>query len=80
MATFPPTKDERDANLDALKDAVLEWGEKEAIRLEDETQFLRDVLKGRGASDAGTVNLEAGSELLQRAVTDYIVFAEEIAL
>lgn len=80
MATFPPSKDERDANLDALKDAVLEWGEKEAVRLEEETQFLRDVLQGRGASDAGSTNLEAGSELLQRAVTDFILSAEEIAV
>ena len=80
MATYPPTKDERDANLDALKSAVAEFADKEKTRLEEETQFLRDVLSGRGAPDVGSKNLDTGSELLQRSVSDFLAFSEEFSL
>ena len=73
MAKTPPTVDERDANLDALKKAADEWFEVEKKRLENETKFMRSVLQGRGASDAGTLNLATESALLQSEVDDFIV-------
>jgi hypothetical protein len=63
----PPTKADRDANLDALQAAVDEWGEKERNRLENEVKFMRAVLKGRTGSE------EAGTEALDAASTGYTV-------
>jgi len=73
MAVQPPTKDERDANLEALKKAVDEWAEVEIRRLENETTFLRAVLQGRGASDLGTKNLALASRLLQTEINQFLV-------
>jgi hypothetical protein len=75
MSTGVPSKETRDANLDALKRAVDEWAKKESERLENEVRFLRSVLQGRGASEAGTKNLEAISKLVQAEVDDFIVRA-----
>jgi hypothetical protein len=77
MATIAPTKAKRDENLDKLKSAVQEWGDKEKTRLEEETSYLRSVLEGRGASDTGTKNISAASELLAQAVTDFIIYGEK---
>ena len=76
MSATPPLKEDRDANLDKLEDAVNEWGEKEKTRLEEETKYLRAVLEGRGASDAGTKNLSQASDLLVQAVTDFIIYTD----
>lgn len=73
MAKTPPTKDERDANLDKLTEAMDDWFEDEKKRLENETKFMRSVLEGRGASDAGTKNLIEASALLQSEVDEFIV-------
>lgn len=74
-AKRPPTKDERDANLDALQAAVDEWGEKEQTRLENEVKFMRAVLLGRtGSEEAGTQALDAASALLQAEIDDFIAF------
>lgn len=73
MAKNPPTKAERDANLDQLKKAVDDWFEDEKKRLDNETKFMRSVLQGRGASDAGTRNLAAVSALLQVEVDEFVV-------
>jgi hypothetical protein len=73
MARKPPTKADRDANLDALSNAVKKWGDQEKARLENEVKFLRAVLKGRtGSEKAGTQNLEALSSLLQAEVSEFI--------
>jgi len=73
MANSPPTKDERDANLDALKSAVDEWADTETTRLENEVQFMRAVLKGRGAEDAATKNLAAGALKAVGEIDDFLV-------
>ena len=73
MSVQPPTKAERDANLQALKDAVDDWAGTEKTRLENETTFLRAVLQGRGASDLGTKNLALASELLQSEINEFLV-------
>jgi len=72
---LPPTRTERDANLDALQAAVDEWGEKELSRLENEVKFMRAVLRGRtGSEKAGTQALDAASSLLQAEIDDFIAF------
>jgi len=76
MAILPPTKKARDANLDALQKAVDEWSDKERKRLENEVQFMRKVLKGRGASDAGTKNLDTASKLVQGEISVFLSFGE----
>ena len=57
MAAKPPTKKERDSNLDELKKAVDQWAQKEQVRLENEVKFMRLVLQGRSASQASSDNL-----------------------
>lgn len=57
MAIFPPDKESRDANLDALENAVTDWVAKEQERLENEVKFMRKVLSGRGVKDAAAKNL-----------------------
>lgn len=58
------TKEERDANLDALQSAVSDWSRQEVKRVENETKFLRSILKSRGAEDAAALNLlQAAAEL-----------------
>jgi hypothetical protein len=77
MAKRPPTKNERDANLDSLKSAVKEWGDKEKARLENEVKFMRAVLKGRtGSEEAGTQNLNTLQELLKLEIADFIATGE----
>lgn len=73
MASQPPTVDERDANLDALKEAVDEWANSEKTRYENENKFMREVLEGRGADATGTTNLAAASALLQDEIDEYLV-------
>lgn len=73
MSKRPPTKSERDANLDKLKSAVKEWGDKEKARLENEVKFMRAVLKGRtGSEKAGTQNLDTLQEILKLEIEDFI--------
>jgi hypothetical protein len=78
MASYPPTKDARDQNLQVLLTKVNEWGAKEKMRIENETQFLQSVLMGRQkANDPGTQNLEVlltPSGLLQTSINDFILF------
>jgi hypothetical protein len=74
MAQLPPDKATRDTNLQALKAAVQEWGEKEKLRLDNETKFLRSVLTGRGATGVGDANLQAASSALENEIDNYILF------
>jgi len=75
MAKLPPTKADRDANLDTLKDAVKDWGDKEKTRLENEVKFMRAVLKGRtGSEKAGTENLNTLKDVLKLEVDDFIQY------
>jgi len=75
MAKLPPTKAARDSNLDVLKTAVQEWGDKEKARLENEVKFVRAVLKGRtGSEKAGTKNLDTLQTILELEIEDFIAF------
>jgi hypothetical protein len=77
MARKPPTKHERDANLDSLKSAVDKWGEKVQARLENEVKFMRAVLSDRGAKKVGTKTLDEASALLQAEIDDFIAFGPD---
>lgn len=71
-----PTKDERDANLDALQTSVDEWISKEKKRIEEEIAFLRKVLKGRtGAEQANSTNLAKSLELVSAEIDSFIIGA-----
>lgn len=72
MATTPPTKEERDANLDKLLSAVQEWSNKEVTRLENEVKYMRAILKGRGAQATGTRNLAKASALVVDEIDAFI--------
>jgi hypothetical protein len=74
MGSSPPTADERNANLDALKTAVDEFVQSERTRLENEVKFLRAVLEARGgAPDASKQNLAAAGALTQTEIDAFIV-------
>jgi len=77
MAAQPPGVAERDANLDALKEAVDEWANREKTRLENEVKYMRAVLKGRGADSVLETNLVLASSLLQDEVDEYLVARAE---
>jgi hypothetical protein len=72
MSATPPTKDQRDANLDALKKATKDWADKEIKRLENETKFLRAVISGRGASENGTQNLYIVKDLAVGEIDEFL--------
>ena len=74
MANRPPDQATRDQNLDDLLVKVKEWGQLEQQRLDNETQFLRTVLQGRGAPKNGTSNLAATSAILQTSIDEYVTF------
>lgn len=77
MARRPPSREERDAHLDELKQAVQTWGDKEKARLENEVKFMRAVLQGRAASEqAGTQNLLKLQNLLELEISDFLSFAD----
>lgn len=73
MATAPPTKADRDVNLELLKTTVSTWATQEQTRLENEVKFLRAVMAGRGASDTGTENLSAVSALLNDEINEFLL-------
>jgi len=72
MARIPPSEKTRNTNLNALQSAVDEWAETEITRLDNETIFLRAVLKGRKASDVGAKNLDQASKLLQSEIAAFL--------
>jgi len=75
MATTPPTKQDRDANLEALRTAVNQWSNKEITRLDHEAKFFRSVLQGRGANDVGTKNMSKASALTMVEINSFILKA-----
>lgn len=75
MGSKIPTRQERDANLDSLQIAVDQWSKWEMDRLENEVKFMRSVLQGRAATEAGTKNLAAAAELVQVEINEFIAFS-----
>ena len=69
-----PTKDERNANLDALKSSVDEWVAKEKTRIEEEIAFLRKVLRGRtGSNKANSTNLAQSLKLVTAEIDSFLI-------
>ena len=63
----------RDARLDALKEAVEEWADKEITRLEDEAEFLKSILKGRtGAGRLTNQNVSDASTLVVDEIDQFL--------
>ena len=73
MGAQPPSRAERDVNLDALKIAVDQWSRIEQTRLENEVKFMRSVLEGRASNRTGSLNLAVASSLLQTEIDQFIV-------
>ena len=71
-----PTRAERDANLDALKEAIDAWSEAEINRVDSETRFLRTVLQSRNATIGMARNLAEGSLLLQDELDAFLAFTD----
>jgi hypothetical protein len=67
-----PDVAQRDANLEALKEALNKYKDVEISRLDNETKFLRSILQGRNARDAAALNLAEGSRLVQSAISDFL--------
>ena len=76
MAVQVPTQVERDANLQALEQAVAEWAKKEQDRLDNESKFMRAVLQGRGASNVALQNLQAVVTPLQVEINQFVTFGK----
>jgi hypothetical protein len=66
-------KAERDARLDALKSATVEWADKETKRLQDEAKFLKSILKGRtGAGRLTNQNVADASKLVVDEISQFL--------
>jgi len=63
----------RDARLDALKKATVEWADKEEKRLKDEATFLKSILKGRtGAGRLANQNVADSSKLVVDEISKFL--------
>lgn len=63
----------RDARLTALKNATIEWADKEKQRLEDEATFLKSILKGRtGAGRLTNQNVADSSKLVADEISRFL--------
>lgn len=59
------SQDERNARLDKLKTATVEWANKEEERLKKESTLLKKILKGRtGQERLNNASTQAATELL----------------
>lgn len=73
MPTLEERKAERDARLDELKSATVEWADKEIKRLEDESTFLKSILQGRtGAGRLTNQNVADSSKLLTDEISRFL--------
>ena len=67
------TQAKRDARLTALKDATVEWADKETKRLEDEATFLKSILKGRtGTGRLTNQNVADSSKLVVDEISRFL--------
>jgi len=67
------TKKLRDARLLELKNATVEWADKEKKRLEDEAKFLKSILKGRtGAGRLTNQNVADSSKLVVDEISQFL--------
>jgi len=64
---------ERDARLDALKAAVIDWADKEIKQLNNEATFLKSILKGRtGAGRLANQNVEDSSKFVVAEISQFL--------
>lgn len=73
MTTAKEIKAARDARLLALKEATVDWADKETQRLEDEATFLKSILKGRtGAGRLTNQNVADSSKLVVDEISSFL--------
>jgi hypothetical protein len=72
MARTPPTTAKRDANLTALKAAVMQWYATESVRLDSETNFLKTIVGSRGIVSQGSRNVGVLATLTAISINDFI--------
>jgi hypothetical protein len=66
-------QDARNARLTELKNATIEWADKEKKRLEDEATFLKSILKGRtGAGRLTNQNVADSSKLVVDEISRFL--------
>lgn len=66
------SREERDANLDALLDAASAYFDQEIARIDKETRFLEEILRIRGASSAGVATLGGLQTELERDLRAFL--------
>ena len=67
------SKEERDARLDSLKQAVNEWADSETKRLTAESSLLKKILKGReGSERLNNASVESASDLLVDELSQFL--------
>lgn len=65
--------EERDARLTELQSATEKWADKEITRLEDESTFLKSILKGRtGAGRLTNQNVADSSKLVVDEIASFL--------
>lgn len=69
---FAGTIQERNARLDKLKADAKTWISIKKQKLDQETQFLRQVLQARGANNAAALNLQEGVKNLEDEIAAYL--------
>lgn len=72
MSVLPPSKEERDQNLDDLAKAVKEYADEEVKRLDNEVKFMKKVLEGRGVSNAAAKNLDELTKIVAVEINAFL--------
>jgi hypothetical protein len=74
MATITQQQKDRDARLDRLKQATIDWAKKEEQRLTDEATFLESILQGRtGAGRLAQQNVVDTYNLTVDAIDRFLI-------
>jgi 7,8-dihydro-6-hydroxymethylpterin-pyrophosphokinase len=67
------SKEERDARLDKLEQAVDAWADKRKKRLTKESALLKKILKGRtGSERLNNASVQAASELQVDEISQFL--------
>jgi hypothetical protein len=67
------TQADRDKRLAELKSSTTKWADKEIKRLEDESEFLQSILKGRtGAGRLTSQNVSDSSKLVVDEISEFL--------
>jgi hypothetical protein len=66
-------KEARDKRLDGLKNATVEWADKEIERIKNEAKFLKQVMDSRtGAGKLANQNVSDSSKVVVDAINAFL--------